>query len=249
MKIATKLAAVVLCALALPSAASAAVIITSISYDSGSLTGTIRNTATGLKIVNASVGRFKLSGTDSATLKAVQFLSYCVDITQYIHTGSYQTPALSTLVSNPLSGSKLTTGRLNQLVALVENAELLVNAATGGDKRDKAAALQLAVWEIIYESSTGASYNINNGKFYVTGTSAHARSIANDWLGKISDGAANAWHAQPNKQVNLLSNPRNQSQIYLGPVPEPGTWSMLIAGFGLIGGLARRRRVGHYVVS
>jgi hypothetical protein len=27
-----------------------------------------------------------------------------------------------------------------------------------------------------------------------------------------------------------------------GGVPEPATWTMLIAGFGLVGGLARRRR-------
>jgi hypothetical protein len=29
-----------------------------------------------------------------------------------------------------------------------------------------------------------------------------------------------------------------------GPVPEPATWAMLIAGFGLVGAAARRRRQG-----
>lgn len=30
----------------------------------------------------------------------------------------------------------------------------------------------------------------------------------------------------------------------LGAVPEPATWAMMIGGFGLIGGVARRRRAG-----
>ena len=30
--------------------------------------------------------------------------------------------------------------------------------------------------------------------------------------------------------------------IVAAPVPEPGTWVSMIAGFGLVGGLARRRR-------
>ena len=29
-----------------------------------------------------------------------------------------------------------------------------------------------------------------------------------------------------------------------GAVPEPATWEMLIAGFGLVGAAARRRRAG-----
>lgn len=30
-----------------------------------------------------------------------------------------------------------------------------------------------------------------------------------------------------------------------GVIPEPGTWAMLIAGFGMVGFMARRRRVAH----
>ena len=29
--------------------------------------------------------------------------------------------------------------------------------------------------------------------------------------------------------------------IAVAPVPEPGTWAMMILGFGLVGGMMRRR--------
>ncbi len=30
--------------------------------------------------------------------------------------------------------------------------------------------------------------------------------------------------------------------VFATPVPEPGTWAMMIAGFGFVGGAMRRRR-------
>lgn len=40
-----------------------------------------------------------------------------------------------------------------------------------------------------------------------------------------------------NAQIKLLSVPT------AGAIPEPASWAMLIAGFGLVGGMARRRRL------
>jgi hypothetical protein len=39
-----------------------------------------------------------------------------------------------------------------------------------------------------------------------------------------------------------MRNDRLTVAPYDSPVPEPATWAMMIAGFGLVGGIARRRR-------
>lgn len=46
--------------------------------------------------------------------------------------------------------------------------------------------------------------------------------------------------------IDLLKNPGyrfSTKDIYLNYVPEPGTWALMIAGFGLIGATLRRRRL------
>lgn len=43
-------------------------------------------------------------------------------------------------------------------------------------------------------------------------------------------------------QVNLLGNTGRTVYGIAAAIPEPATWAMMIAGFGLVGGAARRRR-------
>ena len=46
-------------------------------------------------------------------------------------------------------------------------------------------------------------------------------------------------------QLNSIVSGRSEltiSQLALGAVPEPGTWAMLILGFGMVGGAIRYRR-------
>ena len=46
-----------------------------------------------------------------------------------------------------------------------------------------------------------------------------------------------------NYQVNLLVNAEQQDFIIVQEIPEPGTWAMLFAGLGVLGAVARRRKV------
>ncbi|MBA3895889.1 MAG: PEPxxWA-CTERM sorting domain-containing protein [Sphingomonadaceae bacterium] len=50
------------------------------------------------------------------------------------------------------------------------------------------------------------------------------------------------WQPASGKAVNLLYAPNNQSQIFITAVPEPASWAMMIAGFGMAGVALRRRR-------
>ncbi|NNM76598.1 PEP-CTERM sorting domain-containing protein [Sphingomonas sp. ID1715] len=211
-------------ALALPGSAEAAYQINSYNWAPGSLTGTIKYTPTNLSL-NVGIGRFRLNGTDLATGKATSFLTYCVDIFHTLQPAVFDFASVSTLVPNAT--------KQNQLLTLLAHADPLI--ALSSNKAETAAAVQLAVWEIANE--TGPTYDFATGTFRSSGgNSDGARALATSYLGKVTSGA---W-AAPTGQLKLLYSPNSQSQL-LSSVPEPATWSLMIGGLGVVGGMARRR--------
>lgn len=213
--------------------ASAAVNITSISGNPGFEAGIISYVPTGLN-TTAGIGRFELTGTNTADASAVDYFTYCIDIFHYLHTGSFTVAPLSTLVSN--------VTKRDQLAALVTTADpFIVAATTLAQKKDISTAIQLAVWEITNESGT-SGYSLSGGLFQETGSgSANARALAATYLSNVADGT---WGIAPNKQVEILYDANNQSQIFVASVPEASSWAMLIVGLGLVGVTIRRRKSG-----
>jgi hypothetical protein len=223
MRIKSAIAAAALAA-ALPGAAQAAYQINGYNWAPGALSGTIKYTPTGLS-QNVGMGRFQLNGTDLDTGLAANFLTYCVDIFHTLQPAVYEFANVGTLVP---SAAKQT-----QLLTLLGHADPLV--AKAANKTEAAAAVQLAVWEIANEN--GPSYGFASGSFRSSGgNSDGARFLALSYLDKITSGA---WTA-PTGRLKMLYAPNSQSQL-LTAVPEPATWAMMIGGFGLIGGMARRR--------
>lgn len=64
-------------------------------------------------------------------------------------------------------------------------------------------------------------------------------------LGGIHFSFDTATGLEAGRQIGQLALTRNAFQ----PVPEPGTWAMMIAGFGLAGAAIRRRAVPKYAVA
>lgn len=233
--------AAVAAALAVPSMASASVTITSITADPGFRTGRVSYAPGGIggnpsnTVQNLNIGRFKMTGVDNATMKSVTFETYCIDIFNYLHTGTFeiQTFALADAVKQ-MQVQKL----------LGHTAGFIDAAATLAAKKDTSAAIQMAVWEIINEAGT-SGYSLGTGQFRIDGSygtvNPAARAIAQGYLDNMA-----GW-AQPSgygyRMMSAINPQNNQRQIFLAAgVPEPSAWALLIAGFGVVGGAMRTRR-------
>jgi hypothetical protein len=108
------------------------------------------------------------------------------------------------------------------------------------------AAAQLGLWEILYE--TGGSWDVRTGSFH-SDILNNAASLANSWL---ADLANHDWQPDPTLSLQLLVPQRgNQLQFQLVAgnaqglpgVPEPASWAMMLAGFGMVGSALRSPRL------
>ena len=145
-------------------------------------------------------------------------------------------------------------GGLKRAAYLMET--FYATAHTGGDL--EAAALQAAIWEVLYDGTP--SVTLNSGDYFIrtnTGNNAarnlaaQVRNQANTWLGSAAAAGWGGASYDPGNNVLFWLNPTalniNQSIITLNPtgsaitaVPEPRSWVVIAAGVGMLG-LVRRR--------
>lgn len=174
----------------------------------------------------------RTGGTHAGTpVIGSSFSSFCIELTQNIGTGTTYTMNVVPLASAPVPGLPPVGGMgqskaqdLRRLWASYFHLAALSNT--------NAAAFQVAVWEIVYE--TAAQYDVNTantgtrGAFYITNQSA-VRTLANSWLSNLGQAEAN---------LAALSHPTFQDQLVLIPTPPA-----LLAGLGLLGvGVANKLR-------
>ena len=168
--------------------------------------------------------------TTNLTAGGPSFQSWCVDI-----FSSFSFPVVSndTLTSAATVFNATKADDLGRLYtahhAAVEN--------TTSSALDSA-AFQLAVWEIVNE--TGTNYDLGSGFFTATGTGAAQAATWLSTLGAtpVSAYSVNVWTVQ-----SMVSGwGHAQDVAVFAPVPEPETYAMLLAGLGLMGVVARRRK-------
>ncbi len=123
------------------------------------------------------------------------------------------------------------TGKADALSHLASNW-----LATANTSATNNAAFQLAIWEIVNETS-GSGYSLAGGNFKSTSASAGVITEASLMLGNLSGTltyTTNIW-AQNTAHTT-------QDLAVFAPVPEPGTYAMMLSGLGLMGFVARRRK-------
>ncbi len=155
------------------------------------------------------------AGQYLVTYKDVDYDAYCVDIDHYAGSGEVEEWEIS----------QLNNGYL--VAYLFENHS--DDVVTDLD----AAALGVAIWEVIYEE-TGNEFNVDNGYFSITNNDDVA-AAANELLAALPDTHTPQWDL-----TVLHSECKQDMLIGANPIPEPAT--LVLLGLGGIGVLIRRRR-------
>lgn len=161
------------------------------------------------------------------------FHSVCVDVEHYLNFGStYSNYTAKSTAAYGLSAAQ--ESLLNKLYTH--------HYAESRDSNEKAAAFQIAAWEIRYDGS--GVLDLYNGGFTMgTGGNDTARNTAASWLSSLAGKQSGNWSFTVLDSVgNQGDQTSHQDLLVAMPVPEPSEMALLLAGLGLMAAAVRRRR-------
>ncbi|HMO70052.1 MAG TPA: hypothetical protein PKC84_00125 [Paracoccaceae bacterium] len=192
---------------------------------------------------NATISGPALAGGSSVTVAAGgfaltaeglgDFVAFCLDINTWLSLPSYYA-----VTETPFSGGPalLTTTQRNNIQALFNTGYAGLNLGSNTDS----AAFQIALWEVLYDSS--GSLNLGAGNFIVSSTTA----VINRAAGLLAGLAGPATGVYELTWLQSLDGPDansyrdSQNLVTATPIPLPAGGLLLVSALGLM--FLRRRR-------
>jgi PEP-CTERM motif len=183
--------------------------------------------------VDTSMTEVESIGQYVAQWNGKAFATYCTDIFEpFAFDITYDNYRLvATGEAGGFTAAQANT--LAKLYAVADNGKTAIV-----DTLNESVAFQLAVWEVMNETSSTLSISgPNKGAFYIeSGANKSVVSMANTWLNAASNDVAT------NFRVTRLVSNGQQDMIVVNEVPEPATYALLVAGLAAVGFTARRRQ-------
>ena len=173
------------------------------------------------KSINVLAGTMNIKVDGGPILNA-----YCVDLDHFISSGqSWNVNVLSGLAGHP--GSTLNKEKVYNIFS---NNESLVNS------KEKGAALQLAIWDALYDGGDGLS----SGSFKAT-ADATTKSFYNNFIAQQSSAPVLPYNIKYYEATSHgAHNDKYQNLMSGEAVPEPAT--LILVGGTIVAAMRKRRK-------
>jgi hypothetical protein len=194
---------------------------------------------------NVGAGVFRWSTLDGVNIAPDYEFTFCVDLAHYIQNPSTYDP-----VGSDSALIQSNTTKAANLKALFDTNSTTVASIVADPNANtaNAAALQLAIWEIIYETSGTLNVSNNQGSFYVKNQAAIV-ATAQSYLDNMSDTPTASYSIYGLNAVAPTASSQDQIRWVLNPsgagtpVSTPAPPALLLALLGVVGmgGVSRLR--------